>query len=217
MGRQQLLSVTIRIGQNSDALPEFEPVNFTGSAEEEVKRTGKNYRFGKSKCLEPVNFTGSDPVVVVNNLKQDSVLVLTQQQQHETVKITVSKTETVARKICQAAALLLGEEIWPEKVIRWLETYERRRACHPELEMPAGLTILAGWIVQLHAKPPRQYDSLAAICAANVIGGRMPREEYLTRWWTYTGEEFNNRLFEVVECFDCWGDPCRCEDANGET
>lgn len=100
-------------------------------------------------------------------------------------------------------------------MVRWLLAYEQRRECHAELDMTPGLSILAGWIAQLYHKPPRAYHSLAAICAANVIGQRMPYAEYLCGWWNHTTEAFNEALFEVVECLECWGETCGCRDADG--
>lgn len=231
LGRQQLLEVA-QVQQleptTCESLPDgtgknyrYErdvPVNITGETPDDHLSTGKSYRWSPMDGGLPVKITGNDDsvnVVVVNN--NDSCIDSQQQQlTPQPVKITgdpeIDRVLKIGLVLCRAASAMLQDEIWPDRVLDWLEQYETRRRFHPENTVH-GLAIIAGWIAQIHEFPPANVrNSLSAIVASNVINHRLPRKEYLNRYWEYLPESFTDQVFEVVECIGCWQKECICEE-----
>jgi hypothetical protein len=215
LGRQQLLEVS----QFQLAPGENEPVKITGGEDAGEESTGKNYRCGTIDPGKPVKITGENPVVVVFNKDLKDFKDLNKQQQHlsdEPVKITgeIDRILLIGRKICDSADMILDAPIWPSKVLAWLEKYEDRRQYHPENKIQ-GLSILCGWIAQLHKQPPSNIrSSLASIVAADVTYGRLPQRKYLEKYWQSFDRKFCTELFAVTGCLACWQDivNCTCED-----
>ena len=199
LGRMQLLEVAQIEPNNSDFLLNGTgnlPVKVTGDLPDEDLKTGKLATNG----TPPVKITGDESVVVVLKDLKDLKDLKTQQQQKENlpVKITgdfeIDRSLKIGEQLCQTAKIVLGDEIWPDKVLSWLKDYETRRKYHPENTLK-GLTIITSWIAQLHDSPPDNVSSsLSAIVAANVTRNRKPLTKYLENCWEYLPDEFIDQM-----------------------
>lgn len=206
LGRMQLLEVAqYQIG--SGDLPDA---------------TGKNYRYDPENGIQPVKTTGDDSVVVViKDLNDFKESFNSQQQQNNfsPVKITgdedpeIDRILSIGECICRAANIYLDTEIWPAKMLAWLKKYETRRSFHPENRIH-GLSIICGWMAQIHERPPANIkSSMASIVISNVISDRMPQANYLNNYYNYFSDVLIDRILESVYCLECWQekDNCHCE------